>query len=303
MAGEVLYFISDTHLGDGSGADRFIYPNQLMELLFRIESEPGAHLVLLGDIMELWAASLEAVLSQHAPVFYAIVRIAASHPVTYVVGNHDCLPWYYFLNQSAGQIRIVERLTDGRGALVALHGHQFDPYNQVKLLHDGGVKAPWTRKLVQLIGFLGRVGGDATGDAIADIGERLSKGLSNLEDLLPHWDPGTRLAVSQGLQEVKLILEREAPGERGYPTEESIYDEAAVSFIRQGARYVVMGHTHHPLVRSYGNRTYVNTGSWVWTRYPPTYGRLASGRLELFDANTHMPYEPAQPGEKKSHSS
>ncbi len=295
LAGEVVYFISDTHLGDGSGADRFQYPNQLMDLLFRIESEPGAHLVLLGDFMELWAANMEAVLSQHAPVFYAIARIAASHPVTYVVGNHDCLPWYYFLNQSAGQIRVVERFTGQRGALVALHGHQFDPYNQIKLESDGGVKAPWTRRLVQFIGFLGRIGGDETGDAINDIGEHLVKGLNNLEQLLPHWDAGTRQAVGEGLKEVKLILERQSPGERGYPSEERIYDEAALGLMREGAKYVVMGHTHHPLKRTYGARTYVNTGSWVWNRYPPTYGKFSNGVLELLDGNTHLPYSPVHP--------
>lgn len=295
MSGESIYFISDTHLGDGSGADRFRYPRQLMDLLSRIESDPGAQLVLLGDIMELWAANLESVLTNHAPVFYAIGRIAATHPVTYVVGNHDCLPWYYFLNQGAGQLRIVERLNARRGALVALHGHQFDPYNQIMLEPDGGVKAPWTRRLVQLVGFLGRLGGEATGDVIDNIGERLTKALSSVESLLPHWDPGTRQAVSQGLHEVKLILERQSPGERGYPSEESTYSEAALALMRDGAKLVVMGHTHHPLKQTFGTRTYVNTGSWVWDRYPPTYGLYANGQLELMNADTHTPFSPVQP--------
>lgn len=295
MAGEVIYFISDTHLGDGTGADRFLYPKQLMDLLLRIETEPGAHLVLLGDIMELWATNLESVLANHAPVFYAIARIAATHPVTYVVGNHDCLPWYYFLGQRAGRIHIVERMTARRGGLVALHGHQFDPYNQIKVEHDGGVRAPWTRRLVQLIGFLERLGGQATGEAIDNIGERVTKAANSLEALLPHWDVGSRQAVSQGLNEVKLILERESPGERGYPSEERTYDEAALGLMRDGAKFVVMGHTHHPLRRIFGARLYVNTGSWVWNRYPPTYGRYAGGQLELLDANSHTPYEPIQP--------
>lgn len=295
MAGRVVYFLSDTHLGDGTGADRFQYPAQLMELLRRIEAEPSAHLVLLGDIMELWAASLEAVLITHAPIFHALGRIAATHPVTYVVGNHDCLPWYYFLGQSAGRITVVERVKAHRGSLWALHGHQFDPFNRVRLTDDGGVKAPWTRKLVRMLGFLGRVGGDTTGDALADLGEALSRAAGSLETLLPHWDAGTRQALRTGLQEAKLILERQSPGERGYPSEERIYDEAALGLMREGAKYVVMGHTHHPLKRTYGARVYINTGSWVWDRYPPTYGRFANGQLELLDANTHTPFTPAQP--------
>jgi UDP-2,3-diacylglucosamine pyrophosphatase LpxH len=261
MASETIYFVSDTHLGDGTGADRFQYPRAFMSLLGQIEREPNAHLVLLGDIMELWASSLESVLINHAAVFYALGRIATTRPVTYVVGNHDCLPWYYFLGQGAGALRVTDRFTAARGALVAVHGHQFDPYNKVKVA-EGTVKAPWTRRLVQAIGFVGRVGGEAAGDAIANAASALEG-----------------------------VLNRESPGERGYPAGEEAYEQAAVGLMRAGARFVVMGHTHHPLTRRYGSRAYVNTGSWVWDRYPPTYARFAGGQLQLLHGETHEPYE------------
>jgi UDP-2,3-diacylglucosamine pyrophosphatase LpxH len=290
MTRNAIYFISDTHLGDGTGADRFRYPAQLRELLFKIESEPGAELVLLGDLMELWAAPLEAVLIHHADLFHSIARIAATRPVTYVVGNHDCLPWYYFLDQSAGNLQIVEQFSADRGALVALHGHQFDPFNRVKVTDAGQVKAPWTRRLVNVIGFLGRVGGEPTSDAIEHIGDRVAQAANSLETLLPHLDANGRLSVRRGLEQTKNVFSRESPGERGYPVGERVYDEAAFGIIRRGARHVVMGHTHHPLVQSYGAKSYVNTGSWVWDRYPPTYARYSEGKLTLLDANTHAPY-------------
>jgi UDP-2,3-diacylglucosamine pyrophosphatase LpxH len=262
MTGEVLYFVSDTHLGDGTAADRFQYPQQLMALLGRIAAEPGAHLVLLGDLMELWAASMEAVLVRHAPIFRAIAQIAASHPVTYVVGNHDCLPWYYFLNQAVGNISVAERFVSTRAGLTALHGHQYDPFNRVNTTGDQ-VKVPWTSKLVKVVGLLERIGGDKAGDAIEEIGELLTR-----------------------------VAERESPCERGYPDGERCYAEGARSLMRAGARYVVMGHTHHPLVQTYGPRVYVNTGCWVWDRYPPTYARFADGRLELLNGETHLAYTP-----------
>ncbi|HWI53271.1 MAG TPA: UDP-2,3-diacylglucosamine diphosphatase [Symbiobacteriaceae bacterium] len=270
MADEVIYFISDTHLGDGTGADRFRYPDQLMRLLSKIDAEPGAHLVLLGDLMELWATSLEPILIKHAPTFFALGKLAATHPITYVVGNHDCLPWYYFVGQGLGQMRVAERFTAARGALVALHGHQFDPFNKVSMT-EGHLKVPWTRRLVQAVGVVGRLGGEAAGEAVADMGSVLEKAATG----------------------VRQVMEHESPGERGYPPGERAYEDAANLLMRQGARFVVMGHTHHPLVRRLGNRMYVNTGSWVWDRYPPTYGRFARGQLELLDANTHQPYVPA----------
>lgn len=267
MPDAVIYFVSDTHLGDGSAADRFRYPNELLALLDRIAAEPAAHLVLLGDFLELWATSLEAILVHHAPIIKSVARITRIHPVTYVVGNHDCLPWYYYLGISLGNLTITEEFTAARGGLMAIHGHQFDPFNQVKVKDDGEVKAPWTRKLVQILGAVTRVGGPVAGEAIANAGELITK----------------------------HTVEHQSPGERGYPLGELIYDDAARNLMRQGARFVVMGHTHHPLTRSYGARTYVNTGSWVWDRYPPTYARFSQGRLELLNAQTHQPYVPAPP--------
>ncbi|HYF93388.1 MAG TPA: UDP-2,3-diacylglucosamine diphosphatase [Symbiobacteriaceae bacterium] len=291
MPDEVIYFVSDTHLGDGTGADRFRYPDQLMGLLRKIQSEPEAHLVLLGDFMELWATSLEPVLIKHAPIFFMLGQLAATHPITYVVGNHDCLPWYYFVGQGTGTIRIVEEYTPARSALLALHGHQFDPFNQINIT-GGHVKVPWTRRLVQAVGFIGRFGGDKAGDAVADAGTALEKAATTLEAFLPDWDPTAHRNMSSFLSQARRVLEHESPGERGYPAGERVYEEAAGNLMRRGARLVVMGHTHHPLVRRFGNRTYVNTGSWVWDRYPPTYARYSRGQLELLEANTHKPYAP-----------
>lgn len=268
MASEVIYFVSDTHLGDGTGADRFLYHRQLRELLDRIESERRAHLVLLGDFLELWACGLEAIMVRHADIFHAIGRIAAKHKVTYVVGNHDCLPWYYYLGAQIGRIRVQERFEHQNGKLIALHGHQFDPFNRVDVEIDGRVQVPWTRKLVQAIGVVERIGGDPAGDAISDASEFLSSAAAAVEG----------------------IFRRQSPGERGYPLQERIYDDAAHALMRRGARYVLMGHTHHPVTRQFGSKLYVNTGSWVWDKYPPTYGRLASGKLLLMEATTHQPY-------------
>jgi len=289
MAGEVLYFVSDTHLGDGSGADQFRYPDQLLDLLERIEAERAAHLVLLGDFLELWACPLEGILLKHEPILRAVLRLAQRHPVTYVVGNHDCLPWYQYLGARLGSIRITETFEYGRGSLVAVHGHQFDPLNRVIVEEDGDIKPPWTRQLVRLLGIVQRVGGSRTGEAITSLGHwlgRLISGEAEADGELPV--PLIRL--------IRHLLERQAPGERGYPEGESWYEQGAFRYMRAGARYVLMGHTHHPVVRCYGGKQYVNTGSWVWDRYPPTYARFAGGRLELMEAMEHRPYVPERYG-------
>lgn len=295
MAGEVVYFVSDTHLGDGSAAERFRYPVQLMGLLERIAAEPTAQLVLLGDFLELWSASLEGIMLHHAPLLQAVARLAATHTVTFVVGNHDCLPWYQYLGLELGALRITEQFTAARGALVAVHGHQFDPFNQVTVTEEGKVRAPATRRLVQLLGFLERVGGERAGGGRSGDGA----GASRTGVAIPDWrawldERAAELEKHSGqlLRLARYLLDRESPGERGYPAGESIYEEGARRFMRSGARYVVMGHTHHPLQRNYGARRYVNSGSWVSERYPPTYARFAGGRLELLEGESHTPYVP-----------
>jgi UDP-2,3-diacylglucosamine pyrophosphatase LpxH len=222
------------------------------------------------------------------------------------VGNHDCLPWYYFLGQSAGNIQVVERFHAARGALVALHGHQFDPFNRVSVEADGHVKVPLARKLVQLLGFLERTGGEAVREKVDELEAAAGKALTSLEQLTrrlgqwgeaiasryPHWPPEVQTATKEALYQTQFVLERESPGERGYPFSEQTYEEAARALMRSGARFVLMGHTHHPAVVPYGRRLYVNTGSWVWDRYPPTYARYQDGYLELLRADTHQPYQP-----------
>lgn len=287
MAGEVLYFVSDTHLGDGSGADRFRYPDLLLELLERVRAERAAQLILLGDFLELWACPLEGILLKYETIVHALLRLAERHPVTYVVGNHDCLPWYQYLEDRLGRIRITERFSYARGGLVAVHGHQFDPLNRVIIDEDGEIKPPWTRQLVRLLGIVERAGGGKAGDAISGLGHwlgRLISGEAEADGELPV--PLVRL--------IRNLLEREPPGQRGYPEGESWYEEGVFRCMRAGARFVLMGHTHHPMVRHYGTRQYVNTGCWVWDRYPPTYARFTEGRLELLEAVEHRPYVPAR---------
>lgn len=290
MPGEVIYFISDTHLGDGTGADRFRYPEVLLRLLEQVEAEPRAHLVLLGDFLELWASRLEGILMAHGPIFEALARIAMRHPITYVVGNHDCLPWYSFLGQGFGRVRVVERFTAADGALVALHGHQFDPFNRVKM-NEGSIIVPWIRRIVQLMGFAGRMGGERAGNAIATAGDRFTEAIGRLEQLIPQADEGQQVTLRKILEQTRETLSRESPGERGYPLGERIYEDAAAGLIGEGARWVVMGHTHHPLLRRFGGGLYANTGSWVWDRTPPTYVKFAGGRLELLNAQTGTVFE------------
>lgn len=297
MAERRLYIISDLHLGDGTRADRFLHPEPLLRLLEQIGAEPGAELVLLGDLLELWACSLGAVMARHAPILRRLGEVAAARPVTYVVGNHDSVPFYLYLGARPGGVAVVERYTTrlGADALVALHGHQYDPFNRVQVA-NGTVQTPWAHRLVQLLGALERAGladlitaGSDTADALLARAEALQQQAAG------EGGPGGELK-RRLLQVVRDVVLREPPGQRDYPLGEHRYREAALDLMRQGARWVLMGHTHHPDRLAAGRRLYINTGCWCWDRYPPTYARWADGELKLYSALDHREYTPAARG-------
>lgn len=109
------------------------------------------HLLLLGDVVDLWQArhrrepwsqALVRILQAH-PGFVAAVRgwIAAGGLVTWVVGNHDQPvvdpdAWaivqevFSTLNAHAGGLPI-HHFADPAAGLYAEHGHQWDPFNRI----------------------------------------------------------------------------------------------------------------------------------------------------------------------------
>lgn len=281
-----IYFVSDLHLGDGTAADRFLHPGPLLDLLDRVAADPDGELVLLGDVLELWACDLDAVATRHAPLLRRILDLARERPVTYVVGNHDCLPFYLYLGARAGRLAVAERYVRRLGAdlLVALHGHQYDPFNRVEV-QAGQVHAPWTQRLVRLLGDLQRAG---LGDLVTQGGAAADQWLQAIDQAVQQAGPVERHL----LQVVRDVLLREPPGQREYPLGEERYRAAALDWMRQGARWVVMGHTHHPDLLTMGRRVYANTGCWCWDRYPPTYALWVGGELNLYDARTGAPYRP-----------
>lgn len=294
VAGRSLYFISDLHLGDGTGADRFLHPEALLRLIDQIGSEPGGELVLVGDVLELWACEMGAVLARHGLIIRRLADLAAARPVTYVVGNHDSVPFYLYLGARLGPVAVTERFTArlAGDTLVAIHGHQYDPFNRVSL-EAGRLRTPFTQRLVHLVGTLERHG----------FGDLMSGGSGTVDHLMARvQEAEQRIAAEAGpggelkrrlLQVVREVMLREPPGQRDYPLGEERYRRAALDWMRQGARWVILGHTHHPDRLAAGQRLYVNTGCWCWDRYPPTYARWAAGELELYNALDGRPYRPA----------
>jgi UDP-2,3-diacylglucosamine pyrophosphatase LpxH len=83
--------VSDVHLGmEGANEGNFI------EFLEHLDFGEVKHLVLLGDIIDLWRRDFTNAFMENAAVLKLISEIASKTKVHYVIGNHD----YYLLRLS-----------------------------------------------------------------------------------------------------------------------------------------------------------------------------------------------------------
>lgn len=125
-----LFIISDLHIGDGSPRDNLIKGNKVLlfnRFLDEVEKQDGV-LVILGDLLELWRYSWEAILEYWWKLFDRL----ATMPVLYVPGNHDEL-----LNTRYEECRNVHPFlqnlhppflkTIGPHRFKFMHGHEVDP--------------------------------------------------------------------------------------------------------------------------------------------------------------------------------
>ena len=90
--GNKYIIFSDTHLGDGSGADDFHENEETFLKALDFYKENGYELILLGDIEELWQFPLNQIAGRYNDSVYRKIRAFGDDHVYRVYGNHD-LDW------------------------------------------------------------------------------------------------------------------------------------------------------------------------------------------------------------------
>ena len=219
-----LVVISDVHLGT--------YGCHAKQLITYLNSIEPKHLILNGDIIDIWQFSKRYFPKPHLKVIKKIMDMAANGvKVTYITGNHDEL-LRKFTDTTIGNISIVNKLVleiDNKKAWI-FHGDVFDVSIQ---------NAKWLAKLggygYDLLILLNRF----VNWFLEFIGKEkysLSKRIKN----------GVKSAI-------KYIGDFE-----------NVISELA---IENGYDYVICGHIHQPKIlekeTKKGKTTYLNSGDWV----------------------------------------
>ena len=188
----MIVVVSDTHLGtdhlESVDPDREAFTAFLRYL--RTELRPS-HLVLNGDIEDLWRRDMRTLTREDYDVFQLLRELRADGiEVHYVLGNHD---WYarkdvalhgdgsgeagrYYDTDYAERLR----LRTGGTTYAFRHGHQFDPvqdewyFDKLAVISTDSIGARFSRKWALLSEVEGRLGWlRALGKLAAD---RVSRG-------------------------------------------------------------------------------------------------------------------------------
>ncbi len=254
-------FISDLHLGDGSRTDDFHRDKQLLEFFDFAERE-AKELVILGDFLELWQSDLDKVLFVHNEVINRLLALKEKIKVTYVIGNHDYIPFARLIKANIG---ICLEYRDDNN-IVAEHGHKYDIFNRYK----NPLKAlKWPK------------------------GRYLSIILAGMEKLLhPDADVWMKNALENTndfITQAALIKNKIPPSSREYLKVGGHFGEftqAVQAHIKNNARIVIFGHTHRCELTKLSGGIYANCGAWVDSD-TPTYISYSGKRIELREALTH----------------
>jgi UDP-2,3-diacylglucosamine pyrophosphatase LpxH len=219
-----LIIISDVHLGT--------YGCHASDLLRYLKSVEPGHLILNGDIVDIWQFNKRYWPKSHMKVIkHLMTLIGKGVKVTYVTGNHDEM-LRRFAGFELGTLSIVNKMTlplkDGNAWI--FHGDVFD----VTMQHS-----KWLAKM-------GGVGYDILiliNRLVNAISMKMGRGKISLSKKIKN-------SVKSAVSFVNNF-------------EQLVADLASDS----GFRYVICGHIHQPVIKEMhgeqGSVTYLNSGDWV----------------------------------------
>jgi len=216
--------ISDVHLGT--------YGCHAKELITYLNSIEPKHLILNGDIVDIWQFSKRYFPKSHLKVIKKIMDLATEgSKITYITGNHDEM-LRKFSDTTIGNISIVNKKVlnlDGKKAWF-FHGDVFDVSIQ---------NAKWLAKL-----------GSYGYDVLILLNRLVNWSLERMGKEKYSLSRKIKNSVKSAVKYVSDF--------------ENVVSDLA---IENGYDFVICGHIHQPKMllkeNKHGKTTYLNSGDWV----------------------------------------
>ncbi|MCM8762833.1 MAG: UDP-2,3-diacylglucosamine diphosphatase [Candidatus Omnitrophica bacterium] len=256
-------FISDLHLGDGTRTDDFHRDKEFLGFLDFVEKE-AKELIIAGDLFELWQASLDKILFKHKEVVKRLLGLKKKIKLTYLVGNHDYIPFTAFLDKESG---LDLEYSDKEKGIIAEHGHRYDIFNR----YQNPLQAlRWPK------------------------GKYFSLFLASLERLIYRdvdvWMKKALIKVDDFLQQAALIKNKVTPSSPAYLKRGGHFGEfaqAVEAHLTRGYKIVIFGHTHQAQLQVIEKGIYANCGAWT-DAVTPTYIAYTPEKISLCSGLSHQ---------------
>ncbi|MGA2626996.1 MAG: UDP-2,3-diacylglucosamine diphosphatase [Candidatus Bathyarchaeia archaeon] len=242
---------SDQHLGYAN-SDKAAFNAFLDNLSQRSDV---THLVLLGDVVDMWRRDASGVFLEHHDTVTKLLALKSKGvQIFYVAGNHD----YHVvdLTNPAYPFKFLKELTltDGPVTYRLVHGYEFDPEQKIPFM-----------------AFLCRVMSDTGGAFESNLWVDFHSAKTILSKMEPSFVKADLAKVAQRLHQ--------RPEDRLKGSINKI-NSTACNSVKPG-EVLVFGHTHVPFINKAEN--VANTGSWVKdAAVYNTYVELSGGKPKLF---------------------
>lgn len=233
-------FISDIHLGDGSKTEDFHATREFIDFLEYVDKN-AEELIIVGDLFELLQADLDEIILCHQLILEKLIDTAQKVKLTYVIGNHDHIPFVSFVNRTIGNVRIALKYQSSDKLIWAEHGNQYDDFNRFGDVMSA-VDTPIGSKIARLVALAEKVHPEADNFLFKVVSPFISqRNKSKIVNISPS----------------KKKIYKSAGGDY------SEYEEGAKRVLKGKTKVVVFGHTHEALIKKLNGGFYVNCGSWV----------------------------------------
>ncbi len=250
----MIIVVSDVHLGyKRSNKDDFL------SFLDKCDTQEIEHLVLLGDIFDIWRLSRADVLIKNEDVFRKLSSLRAKN-IHYVVGNHDFLLLKLYDDHTADYPFVVTRslrLESGGKKFFFIHGYDLE-------VATGAMTVERYEKFAEHMCFNTNLA-----DKIASILWDVIGNISNIR---------MRIEMAISPPHMRRIIERV----------HNLAASKSVSLLvgMHLDEILVFGHTHKPFIVE---DKVANTGSWVNEardkKFQNSYVKIVDGKMELMYYN------------------
>ncbi len=263
--------ISDVHLGHEN-----CNIQALGEFLNKYKFEDIDHLVLLGDIFDLWERYLGQILAENDNIIERISNLNVDE-IHYIVGNHD----YYMLDLYKEYAENIPykvckslRIQEDGNKFYFIHGHEPDV-----ILNLNQLNIDLYNELCKKMCL-----GEYSEDGILKNLLKLSKGVSQSQ--FSSIESNLSKFLNKKTEADNLVKEiMNVPDKRRICKIYKFIDSYASLLIgRKPDEKLVFGHTHNSFINK--EKTFINVGSWTSDESRKTFNNF----LEIYDGNIELKF-------------